>query len=195
MDTDQHGLDKGKAKLRSEIRSVLKNMPAEKQTADSAKVRALLSLQPFWKPASTILFFAPLPGEVDVWPLLAEALAAGTIAALPRFEAGRQRYAAGRVRNLQSGIVTGQFGIREPASGAAEILPRDLDLLLVPALAFDLDGRRLGHGKGFYDRLLSAVRGIKCGVAFDEQMVKAVPAGTFDVRMDFIVTPTRCIKM
>ena len=68
------------------------------------------------------------------------------------------------------------------------------DLILVPGVAFDLSGHRLGRGKGFYDRLLANARGVKCGVAFDEQIVKAVAAGTHDIRMDFILTPTRVIK-
>jgi 5-formyltetrahydrofolate cyclo-ligase len=195
MNTDKHGLDQKKGVLRSDIRSVLKHLPPEKQAADSLKIRALLSQQPFWKTAAAVLFFAPLSNEVDVWPLLNEKLAAGKIAALPRFDSGNQSYTACRVRNLQSEIVMGQFGIREPSAGCPPILPRDLDLILVPAIAFDPDGHRLGRGKGFYDRLLAGVSGVKCGMAFDEQLVKAVPAGTLDVRMNFIVTPTRCIKM
>jgi len=57
-----------------------------------------------------------------------------------------------------------------------------------------LSGHRVGRGKGFYDRLLAKVRGIKCGVAFDQQVVKAVAAQAHDIRMDFILTPMRCIR-
>ena len=70
-----------------------------------------------------------------------------------------------------------------------------LDLVLVPGVAFDLQGRRLGRGRGFYDRLLADVDGIKCGIAFDEQMVNEVPAGPPDVRLNFILTPTRCVEI
>jgi 5-formyltetrahydrofolate cyclo-ligase len=69
-----------------------------------------------------------------------------------------------------------------------------LDLILVPGLAFDLNGRRLGKGKGYYDRLLAGVSGIKCGVAFDEQVVSEVPAGPHDVRVNCILTPTRWLE-
>ncbi len=181
--------------LRSEIRGVLKNLSFEKRDMASAKVRALLLQQPLWNTSAAIVFFAPLPNEVDVWPLLAEALAIGKIVALPRFDSQRQRYAACRVQNLRREIVTGQFGIREPTASCIEIPLTDLDLVLVPGVAFDLGGCRLGRGKGFYDRLLAGVRGIKCGVAFDEQIVKEVPAETLDVRMDFILTPTRLMKV
>jgi len=68
-------------------------------------------------------------------------------------------------------------------------------LILVPGVAFDLRGGWLGRGRGFYDRLLAGFHGIKCGVAFDEQMVEEVPTGTLDVRMDFVLTPTQCVEV
>jgi 5-formyltetrahydrofolate cyclo-ligase len=194
MGMDKHGLDKTKMKLRSEIRGVLKNVSSEKRAADSAKIRARLQSQPFWKTAAAILFFAPLPDEVDVWPLLEEALAAGKTMALPRFDPKGQNYVVCRVHNLRREIVMGQFGIREPGLGCGEIPSNSLDLILVPGVAFDWDGHRLGRGKGFYDRLLAGVRSIKCGVAFDEQIVEAIPVNPLDIRMDWVLTPTRCVE-
>jgi 5-formyltetrahydrofolate cyclo-ligase len=67
-------------------------------------------------------------------------------------------------------------------------------LALVPGVAFDVRGGRLGRGRGFYDRLLAGVSGAKCGVAFDEQIVDAVPAGPLDIRLNCILTPTRWIE-
>ncbi|MBP9903534.1 MAG: 5-formyltetrahydrofolate cyclo-ligase, partial [Verrucomicrobia bacterium] len=69
-----------------------------------------------------------------------------------------------------------------------------LDLVLVPGVAFDPRGGRLGRGQGYYDRLLAGVRGTKCGVAFDEQIVDAVPVGPLDIRLNCILTPTRWIE-
>ena len=92
-------------------------------------------------------------------------------------------------------MVTGQFGIREPAARCPEIPLSRLDLILVPGVAFDWHGRRLGRGKGFYDRLLAGTRGVKCGIAFDEQMVNEVPAGSLDARMNFMMTPTRGVEI
>lgn len=100
--------------------------------------------------------------------------------------------AACKIRKPKS---NGQFGIREPKASCAEIPLERLGLILVPGVAFDLHGRRLGRGRGFYDRLLPEIRGVKCGVAFDEQMVDTVPAGRLDMRMDFVLTPTRCVKV
>ncbi|HLX96353.1 MAG TPA: 5-formyltetrahydrofolate cyclo-ligase [Verrucomicrobiae bacterium] len=186
-------IQNAKKQLRKNILAALRVLPPEKQVADSSRIRALLSQQPFWKTAPAVLFFAPLPGEVDVWPLLEAALTSGKIAALPRFDPASNDYLAGHVQNPQNEVGPGQFGIREPKTGCPEIPLERLGLILVPGVAFDLLGGRLGRGRGFYDRLLAKFHGIKCGVALDEQIVEEVPAGTLDVRMDFILTPTRCV--
>ncbi len=136
-----------------------------------------------------------MPEEPDVWPLLAEALAVGKITALPRYQRSAKNYVACRVQNLQSDIVTGYFGIREPAAPCPEIPMNRFDLILVPGVAFDWQGNRLGRGRGFYDHLLANVDGIKCGIAFDEQVADEIPAGPRDVRLNFILTPTRSVEM
>ncbi len=183
-----------KAALRKEIRAALQKIPAAVRLATSALIRARLKEQPFWQNAASILFFAPMPDEVDVWPMLEETLAGGKTATLPRYDSANNDYIACRVQNLQTEIGPGQFGIREPKTACPEIPLERLGMILVPGVAFDLRGGRLGRGRGFYDRLLPEIQGIKCGVAFDEQIVDAVPAGKLDVRMDFVLTPTRCVK-
>jgi 5-formyltetrahydrofolate cyclo-ligase len=186
---------KAKDTLRWKIRARLEKLSAAAREAASLKICAQLREQSFFQNAATILFFAPLPDEADIWPLFQEVLAANKIVALPQFDAVAQNYIARRVQNLQGEIVTGQFWIREPKSSCAKIALADFDLLLVPGVAFDLRGNRLGRGQGFYDQLLAGVHGVKCGIAFDEQVVKEVPVGKADVPVDFILTPTRCLKV
>lgn len=188
-------LNNQKAALRKEIRAALqKTLPAGRLAA-SAQIRMRLKEQPFWKNAPSVLFFAPLPDEADVWPLLEETLTGGKIITLPRFDPVSNDYLACHVQHPQSEIGPGQYGIREPKAGCPEIPLERLGLILVPGVAFDLHGGRLGRGRGFYDRLLPEIHGIKCGVAFDEQIVDAVPTGRLDVRMDFVLTPERCVKI
>ena len=191
----QPDIQTAKAALRKQIRALLQTIPPAAREAASAQARALLKEQSIWKNAASVLFFAPVSNEVDIWPLLEEAIQMGKTAALPRFDSADQSYVAGRVQNLRSEIVTGEFGIREPAARCAEIPFGKFDLVLVPGVAFDLCGGRLGRGRGFYDRLLAEVHGIKCGVAFDGQIVTEVPMGTLDVPVDFILTATRCAKV
>ena len=187
-------IQKAKTKLRNKIRAILKNIPPQKRTSDSRKLRAELKNQPFIHSARSILFFAPLPDELDLWPALEEALAEGKVVALPCFDARNRRYLPRRVTDLRVELVSGQFGVREPQPACIELPLADLDLILVPGVAFDTQGHRLGRGKGFYDRWLSDFNGKKIGIAFDEQLVDAVPVEEQDIRMDFILTPTRCVK-
>ena len=196
-----HGLDHprpashaaAKAALRAEIRARLKGLsPAQRMTA-SAAACALLRRQVLWQDARSILFYAPLAGEVDVWPLLTEALAAGKVAALPKFSAATGRYVVGRVDDLERDVEPGHMGIREPAAFCSEGSLK-LDLILVPGVGFDWHCRRLGRGKGFYDQLLAAASGTTIGVAFDEQMVPEIPVEPHDVPLSCILTPTRWVQ-
>jgi len=191
----QPDLPAAKAALRKQIRGALQTIPPAARPELSAKIRARLTDQPLWKNAASVLFFAPLPDEPDVWPLLADALAGNKIVALPRFDSASHGYVACRVENLPGDIVTGQFGVREPGAKCAELPWHRLELVLVPGVGFDLQGRRLGRGRGFYDRLLADVDGRKCGIALDEQVVDEIPAGPQDIRLNFILTPTRWVEM
>ncbi len=180
-----------KAVLREQVRARLKAISPEQRSIASAKIRARLAAEKSFVDAHTILFFAPLPNEPDIWPLLTAALLAGKTVALPAFEATTQSYTAVRVTDLARDLVGGQFGIREPGAHCAAVPLNQLDLVLVPGVAFALDGHRLGRGKGYYDRLLQAVRGTTCGVAFDEQIVGELPVEPHDIRLSYILTPTR----
>ncbi|HEY1661094.1 MAG TPA: 5-formyltetrahydrofolate cyclo-ligase [Verrucomicrobiae bacterium] len=184
-----------KAELRKQISANLKKLSPGQREIDSQKICARLKEHIVFQEAQSVLLFAPLAQEVDIWPLVEEAVNSSKVVALPCFDADRGVYQSRRVKNLPVEILSGQFGIREPSIACLEMPLDDLDLVLVPGVAFDLQGNRLGRGKGFYDRLLENFRGKKIGIAFDEQMVDAVPAGKLDVRMDLVLTPTRGVKI
>jgi len=184
-----------KASLRSQVREKLKAISLSQRELSSASARSILEKQPLWNESSSILFFAPLPDEPDLWPSLSVALAAGKQVFLPRFDAGTKRYISCQIKTPETDLCLGQFGIREPTDSCPQIPLNHLDLILVPGVAFDLHGRRLGRGKGFYDHLLAAVRGNTCGVAFDEQIVDAVPVEPHDVLLNCILTPSRWIQL
>ena len=150
-----------------------------------------VKVRPYLQDGSRQSLTVPLPDELDIRPLLLDALATGKVLALPRFDAEQQVYLACRVLHLADDLRPGQFGISEPKESCPEVPLKQLDFVLAPGVAFALDGRRLGRGRGFYDRLLSSVRGVKCGIAFDEQIVDDIPAEPQDIRLDYVLTPTR----
>jgi 5-formyltetrahydrofolate cyclo-ligase len=187
-------LANAKAILREQVRARLKTLPKDERATASARFRARLAQEKVFADAKTILLFAPMPDELDLWPLLNDLLSAGKTVALPRFDSTTNRYVACQIKNPARDVKTGKFGIREP-TGLCSIVPLNrLDFILVPGVAFDPHGRRLGRGKGFYDQLLENVRGVTCGVAFDEQIVAEIPVEPHDVRLHCILTPTRWIE-
>jgi 5-formyltetrahydrofolate cyclo-ligase len=180
--------------LRKEVRARLKALTTEQRATASGKACALLEQQAVWKQAALIFFYAPLPEELDIWPLVADSLAAGKTVALPRFDSTTQRYVACQIQDIAKDLSHGQFGIREPGGHCVAVPPNRLDLVLVPGVAFDSQRRRLGRGKGFYDQMLASVHGTTCGVAFDEQIVDTIPVEPHDVQLNCILTPTRWIQ-
>jgi len=181
-----------KAELRHEIRAALSRISVAVRMVESLELCA--RLEPQVQSANAILFFAPLPDELDVWPLLEKLLPSKKICALPAFDVSAQSYVARRVRNLETDIIPGKFGVAEPLPDCAEIRLNQFDLVLVPGVAFDGRGHRLGRGRGYYDRILAAASGVKCGVAYNFQLLEQIPTEPHDARVDFVFTPTRCVR-
>jgi 5-formyltetrahydrofolate cyclo-ligase len=181
-----------KAELRAHMRAALGRISLAVRMVESLELCA--RLEPQLQSARSILFFAPLPDELDVWLLLEKLLPARKICALPAFDAATQAYVARRVRNLETDITPGKFGVSEPLPECAEIPLDCFDLVLVPGVAFDLSGSRLGRGRGFYDRILAAASGVKCGVAYDFQLLEQIPTELHDASVNFVFTPTRCVR-
>ncbi len=154
----------------------------------------VLAAQKVWQDSRSILLYAPLAEELDVWALLHETIASGRIAALPRFDGASGTYFACRIQDASADLSVGQFGIREPNERCSQVA-EGLDLILVPGVAFDLKGGRIGRGGGYYDRLLASVTGLKCGVAFDQQIIEDVPMEGHDLRMNYVLTPTRLFRV
>jgi 5-formyltetrahydrofolate cyclo-ligase len=190
----QSAIRDAKVALRDRVRAELKWMGPAERVAASAQARALLAAQALWQASRSVLFYAPMPEELDVWPLLVEALSAGKEVFLPRFVVETRAYEACQILDPEADVQVGQFRIREPGMHCAQPCSRRVDLILVPGLAFDLRGQRLGRGRGYYDQLLRVWHGTTCGVAFDEQIVGEVPIEPHDVGLNCILTPTRWIE-
>lgn len=184
-----------KAEIRARVRALVRAMSPEQRAADSVRACSRLRDQRVWQQATTVLCYAPLPEELNVWPLVLEALSSGKRAALPRFDKATGTYMPGLVEKPQSDLVLGMLGIREPGPKCPRLPGEQIDLVMVPGVAFDTNGRRLSRGKGFYDRLLQTVHGTKCGVGFDQQVVADLPVGPHDFSMHCILTPTRWIEL
>ena len=157
----------------------------------SAAACGHLAALPACREADTVLWYVAMPRELDTAPAIEAALAGG-----------RQRVAVpwcdGDALSLwrlesMAELEPGTWGIPEPPASlrsdpGRRIAPEALDFVVVPGLAFDRRGRRLGHGRGYYDRLLARTRAFRAGLCYEAQVFPDVPAGPRDVPMDWVVT-------
>ncbi len=133
--------------------------------------------------------YEPMRSEFDPRPLLEKITAAGGKVVLPAIVGGRIVF---RLHESGAKLVAGTFGTSEPPAEARELKP---DILLVPLLAFDAKGRRIGYGKGYYDAAIARMRSERrvgvVGLAFEEQRFDEVPVTERDQRLDLILTEQR----
>lgn len=143
--------------------------------------------------AGPVAGYWPFGGEIDPRPLMAALAKAGLAIALPRMER-RDGPARFLLWESAAALKPDAYGMMAPPADAREVTPK---LLLVPLLAFDRAGRRLGQGGGHYDRTLALLkpRGAKAaGIAYAAQEIDAVPAGPHDQMLDWVVTEKEAIR-
>jgi len=204
-------IDEAKAQLRCDVAAGLAGIDPDRRRAAGAAIAERLTRLPAVTEADTIMVFLSMPTEVDTWPIIRWAWERGGQVAIPRVErfaptAEAHDPAAGMVAvalepadvadaGAHPALRPGRFGI--PTAPAAAVVPAgDLDVVLVPCVAVDRQGRRLGRGGGYYDRFLGRpeVRAARIALAFDAQVRDAVPAGPDDVPVDRVVTESRVLR-
>ncbi|GDY22887.1 5-formyltetrahydrofolate cyclo-ligase [Verrucomicrobiota bacterium] len=180
-----------KQSWRAHLRAEDQRHGADERREASRRLCERVAQSDVWRAAKSVLVFGPRADEPDIRPLIAAGLASGKIITFPRHVAASDTYEAAVVRDLARDLIPARFGLREPAPECPGLPLMQLDLVLVPAVAFDAIGRRLGRGKGYYDQLLSHTPAGKCGIAFDWQVVDELPTEPHDAPMNYLATPTR----
>jgi 5-formyltetrahydrofolate cyclo-ligase len=145
--------------------------------------------------ARCIMAFWPLASEPPIQGLIQRLLGERRDVLLPRVDWAERAMTACRVRRVPDDLVSGPKGLLEPSAACPAAAAGDIEVILVPGLAFDAAGNRLGRGGGFYDRFLSdrALRALSIGVCLDQQVVAEVPRDSHDARIAIVVTPTRVL--
>ncbi len=172
-----------KDRLRRDILVKRKSLdPGQRKDLSERIVRNIVRL-PEFRRARRVALFVPLKGEPDITPLF-PLVAREKELILPKVSG--ESLLLLRV-NYPPKLSKGKFGVQEPEEGQ-EVSPEEVDLILVPGVVFDLRGFRIGFGKGYYDRLLDRIRGLKAGVAFSFQVLGSVPHDPWDVPVDILIT-------
>ena len=176
-----------KAELRRDAVARRDALPADVRQA-AAETIAARTFPLAIGPGVIVSGFMPLKTEISPLPLMKKLAAAGAQLALPAI-AGRGKALIMRAWIFGAPLDRGQWDIREPKPEAAEVAP---DILLVPLLAFDRTGHRIGYGAGYYDMTIAKLRAQKIvtavGIAFAAQEVAKVPATERDARLDLVLT-------
>ncbi|MCI0634224.1 MAG: 5-formyltetrahydrofolate cyclo-ligase [Actinobacteria bacterium] len=188
-----HRLRSAKRALRREVLAARNALAVDDRAAwSSAIVERLLAL-PEAADARTVMAFWSFGSEVDTAPLISRLLDDGRTVALPRTE-GPEIVPVAYERG--DPVRSTAYGAMEPPFGRV-LGAEELDLVVVPGVAFDRDGNRIGYGRGFYDRLLSRARSEvpAVAIAFGMQVVDHVPIGGADRRIDAIVTEDEVVRV
>lgn len=136
------------------------------------------------------MLYYPHKNEVNTLTVIQNLLDKGKIVLLPKVS--HKHLLPVKIEDLKS-VYTGYAGIKEPEG---EVFNGKIDLIVVPAVAFDKEGHRLGYGKGFYDRFLKNRKdSLKVGFAFDFQILDKLPVEPHDIPVDIIITPTKIINI
>jgi len=180
-----------KAELRQVVRERRAALDPAWRAEQSAMVQARLMALPPMVSAVLVGLYVALPGEVDMSDLEGALTSTGRSICVPAFDPARGAYALALVTPTTR-YIEAPFGLREP-DDAEWADPASLGCVVVPGVAFDEAGHRIGHGGGHYDRMLAETSALKIGVAFDFQLFDGVPAEAHDITMDIVVTPTRVL--
>ncbi len=182
-----------KSALRAAAAARRDALPAEVRKAAAEAIAARAFPVPI-SPGIVVSGFMPLKTEINPLPLMKALADAGATLALPKI-ARRGQPLIMRAWPWGAPLDTGQWGIREPKADYPEVEP---DILLVPLLAFDRSGQRIGYGAGYYDITIAGLRSRKSitavGIAFAMQEVPAVPATERDARLDLVLTENEVIR-
>lgn len=191
---DEAAVAQAKHAARARARQARDGVEASARRAAAEQLEFTLLTLPELAGARAVLAYAALPNELDPMPAIWSLRKRGVRIAYPRIEAPG-------VLDLhyvdhELDLVPGPFGLAQPSEHATRTPHALIDAIVIPGVAFDEQGMRLGYGGGYYDRLLPMCRPdcVRIGIAFDEQVLPHIPTEEHDAAVDVVVTPSRVIR-
>ncbi|MCK9431704.1 MAG: 5-formyltetrahydrofolate cyclo-ligase [Candidatus Omnitrophica bacterium] len=181
------GLGLTKAEIRSKILLRLKTQKEEDRNRKSKLITVKLLRNKVFKKAKRVMFYIAFGGEVNTEEMIREAKKTGKLICVPVCRKDRETMHPAIFED-HAKLKKGPYGVLEPVA-QAEVNPENLDLIIVPGLAFDKKGNRLGRGKGCYDRFLRSlsVKTPSIGLAFDFQILPLIPTTSCDVSVKEVI--------
>ena len=175
-----------KRALRAEIKEKIKALDDSYCKASDQEIFSKVAALKEYQDASTIFCFVGTGGEPDTRPIICHALGNGKTVGVPKCISDSEMVVY-RISSLDD-LEEGMYGILEPKEGLQLLEPSDIDFSLIPCVTCDLDGNRLGHGKGYYDRYLKKGDFVTCMLCRGKLVSEEVPVDSLDVKPDFVIT-------
>lgn len=182
-----------KKQLRALLLQRRRTMPMEKKQSIDRQICQHVLESPEYQRANVLFAYWSTAEEIDTHAILADAWKQGKCVCVPKCLRGH-RMIARRIAS-EADLTEQTFGIPEPDAQCMEIAPEDIDLCLVPALACDASGARLGYGGGFYDRFLPQTMGNRMVLCAQERLLPEIPTEEHDMHCDCIVTENEVMRV
>lgn len=188
-----------KKELRKQILQSRRDIPADEREEKSKQIAEHILQSSLYQEARFVFSFIPFGDEVNIRPVLEHAVQTGKKLAIPKTVSSSRELVLYQFETWEQ-LIPGVFGIMEPDPGRSTVVnPIDIDLILMPGVAFDRHGGRLGYGGGFYDRFLAGLPQSPPLIApcFTEQVIERVPTEDHDIQVDMLITDQEimeCIK-
>jgi 5-formyltetrahydrofolate cyclo-ligase len=188
-------LREAKRALRERVLAARDALDAAFRAGASRSIAQRIATLASFRDASCVVLTLAFRSEWDTRALVEDALGRGVAVALPRVNEATRMIELHRVRDVAVETAAGYRGIPEPFASLPRIEPRHVEWILVPGVAFDLHGRRLGYGGGYYDRLLPLLprAATRIAGAFELQLIDDIPAAPHDLLVDAVATPSRLV--
>lgn len=180
-----------KQELRKEILDRLKDQPADFKKNKENIIRDKFLFSEDFLNNRVIMIYVSMEEEVDTWTMIKEALKAGKTIAVPYSLKETNDLIPIKIRDLEKDLEKGYYGIYQPKKISNNQVPlKDIEIVIVPGVAFDAKKNRLGRGKGCYDKFIKNLpkKVITIGLCFDFQIVKNLPVDQFDLPVDKIIS-------
>ncbi|WML30708.1 5-formyltetrahydrofolate cyclo-ligase [Neobacillus sp. OS1-32] len=184
-----------KNSIRKQVIEVLNRIPKQLYEDYSYKIASRLYESEVWKQADVIGITISRPPEVDTYQLIRKAWELGKTVAVPKCNPNDKRMTFRTVTEFCQ-LESVYYGLLEPiVEVTTEVAKEEMDLMIVPGVAYTRNGFRIGFGGGYYDRYLSGYSGNTISLAFTEQLISDFPVGEYDLPVSKIITPKEVIEI
>lgn len=179
--------------MRKELKALRNHFSQEYVTESSRLVSERIIKSSLYQNADVIMGYLAFGNEISVDKVLLAALADGKRVAVPYIISSADMYAV-EIFDFEN-FKTDRYGIRSAADQRFKVDEKIIDLVLVPGVAYDISGNRLGMGAGYYDRFLArCINAVTCGVAYEKLMQDSIPAESFDIPVNYLVCENKSYK-